>query len=212
MNPETVNYKSVSAYGTMQSESAPYQELQVPGEPGVWFCARHRSVRTRLRCGRCEKPICPKCTVIGPTGARCRDCGSNRASHIYKISPAQFLISFLAAVGLGIVGLAATRVLAGFWFALFFVGPAIGPVLGRVVTKITGGKRGPILATVVSCGIAIGALGSSVGSTLMFLTRMPKVPAAVSLPTQMILLSAFEDPFLWLFLVLSIVGIWWWLK
>ena len=37
-------------------------------------CYKHPKVPTNLSCGRCERPICTKCAVIGPNGVRCRDC------------------------------------------------------------------------------------------------------------------------------------------
>ncbi len=52
--------------------------VAVPGEEGAYYCDRHKKVVTRVRCGRCEKPICPRCTVYGPAGTRCRDCARNR--------------------------------------------------------------------------------------------------------------------------------------
>jgi len=52
--------------------------VAVPGEEGAFFCARHKREVTRVRCGRCETPICPRCTVFGPAGVRCRDCARNR--------------------------------------------------------------------------------------------------------------------------------------
>lgn len=52
----------------------------VPGEPGAFYCGRHPKVVTRLRCGRCETPICPKCMVYTPAGARCRDCSRNKVA------------------------------------------------------------------------------------------------------------------------------------
>lgn len=58
--------------------SAPAAAVEASGEAGVYFCARHPKVKTRLRCGRCEVPICPKCTVFSPAGTRCRDCARNK--------------------------------------------------------------------------------------------------------------------------------------
>ncbi len=29
---------------------------------------------TGLRCGRCERPVCTKCVILGPAGPRCKDC------------------------------------------------------------------------------------------------------------------------------------------
>jgi len=52
--------------------------VAVVGEDGAWYCAKHTKVVTRLRCGRCETPICPKCTVYTPAGTRCRACAKNK--------------------------------------------------------------------------------------------------------------------------------------
>ncbi len=37
-------------------------------------CLRHPAVATGLRCARCGTPICPRCLVHAPVGARCPDC------------------------------------------------------------------------------------------------------------------------------------------
>ena len=37
-------------------------------------CYRHPDREVAVRCGRCDRPICLRCTVEGPVGARCRDC------------------------------------------------------------------------------------------------------------------------------------------
>ena len=50
----------------------------VVGEDGAWYCTKHTKIVTRLRCGRCEAPICPKCTVYTPAGTRCRACAKNK--------------------------------------------------------------------------------------------------------------------------------------
>lgn len=43
-------------------------------ESPVTRCARHPKVETALGCGRCETPICPRCLVTTPVGARCPAC------------------------------------------------------------------------------------------------------------------------------------------
>ena len=50
----------------------------VPGDDGAFYCARHKKTATRLHCGRCETPVCPRCVVQSPAGIRCRDCARNR--------------------------------------------------------------------------------------------------------------------------------------
>ncbi len=62
--------------GAALAESA--APVAVPGESGAWYCMKHTKTITRLRCGRCESPICPKCTVYTPAGTRCRVCAKNK--------------------------------------------------------------------------------------------------------------------------------------
>lgn len=54
------------------------QDVQVAGESDVFYCYRHKKEPTRLRCGKCDIPICTKCAMFGPAGVRCRVCGRNR--------------------------------------------------------------------------------------------------------------------------------------
>lgn len=54
--------------------------VAVEGDPGAYYCFKHKHEVTRVTCGRCEKPICTKCLVIGPAGVRCRDCARNKVS------------------------------------------------------------------------------------------------------------------------------------
>lgn len=55
------------------------EAVPVPdAEPGTYYCHRHKKVPTRVRCGHCEAPVCPKCAVYGPVGVRCRQCASHR--------------------------------------------------------------------------------------------------------------------------------------
>ena len=68
--------------------------VAVPGEDGIWFCTRHTKAVTRLRCGRCEAPICPKCTVYTPAGTRCRACSKNKIA----VRPAGLLHGALGVV------------------------------------------------------------------------------------------------------------------
>jgi len=57
---------------------SPLVAIPVPGDPGAFYCAKHNKAVTRLRCGRCENPICPKCTVYTPGGTRCRTCARHK--------------------------------------------------------------------------------------------------------------------------------------
>ena len=52
--------------------------IVVNGESGAYYCFKHKKEVTRITCGRCEKPICTKCLVIGPAGVRCKQCANNK--------------------------------------------------------------------------------------------------------------------------------------
>ena len=58
--------------------AAKEEAVPAPGEEGIYYCARHKKEATRVRCGRCETPVCTRCAVHGPAGVRCRDCARNR--------------------------------------------------------------------------------------------------------------------------------------
>ncbi len=208
-----------------------FEELKVPGEEGVWNCARHKGVQTRLRCGRCEKPICPKCTVMAPTGARCRECVSNRDAHMYQVGPKHLGLAFSAAVGVGVLGAFLTSIAGAFWLWILLYAPAVGPLLGRLITRITGGKRGPKVALVVSLGLICGALGCalaaawfSYGNSLQGfdpeLADLPPEVAAqmrqglqkVPLTLPLLLALTLGNFPLWIFIFIAVGGVWWWLK
>jgi hypothetical protein len=54
--------------------------VEVDGDDGAYYCHKHKKEVTRVTCGRCEKPICPKCMVISPAGVRCNECARNKVS------------------------------------------------------------------------------------------------------------------------------------
>ena len=79
---------------TTQAEAV-QAAVPVPGGEGAFFCAKHTKVVTRLRCGRCETPICPRCTVPTPAGMRCRACAKNKIA----VRPAGLLHGAVGALG-----------------------------------------------------------------------------------------------------------------
>lgn len=174
---------------TSAPNASNYEALEVPGEPGVYFCARHRKVKVRLRCGRCETPICARCTMMTPVGARCRNCGLNRSSHIYQLSPLQILIALSVSVALGALGALFIAKLPFIAILTVLYSPALGALAGKVVVRATGGKRGTKTAAVSVAGFAIGALllTLALGASLL-------------------------NPWLWIFIGLSGVGAWYWIR
>ena len=195
----------------MTDTTQDFSDLTIPEEPGVYWCWRHRKVKTRLRCGRCEKPICPKCTVMGPTGARCRECASNRTQHIYRVSPVQFALTFVASAILSVVGV---TLLQAVGFFLLFFAPVIGTLLSKIINMITRGKRGPALATVASLGAALGGLVPVALQWLIFSQVPPDMPPGMPPdPASSISLALLPQlGYVLIYLALVIPAIWYWIK
>jgi hypothetical protein len=128
---------------------------------GVVACARDPEVQTALRCSRCDTPICPKCLVHTPVGARCRDCARISRSPVYTLGSSEILRAAAAAIILGVVmGLVWGFVLLPFSFGFFsiFLGAGLGYAFTRALEFSTGRKRGPAVVgfAVVGIGIAWG--------------------------------------------------------
>lgn len=121
-------------------------------------CPRHPAVETALRCSRCETPICPRCLVQTPVGARCRDCARIVKSPIYTLSGAHLARAGVAAVAGGIVmGLIWGFVLLPFTFGFLsiFLGAALGYGFTRAMEYATGRKRGPVVVAFAIGGIVL---------------------------------------------------------
>lgn len=121
-------------------------------------CAAHPDVETRLRCGKCGKPICPQCMVQTPVGARCRDCARVRRIPTYEISGLYLLRAIGAGLGVaaasGLVwGLIRNFTLFGYFNILLALGVAwaVAEVLSVAVNR----RRGSTLATIGALSVAV---------------------------------------------------------
>jgi hypothetical protein len=127
--------------------------------PETVRCATHPDVATNLRCGKCGKPICPRCLVQTPVGARCRDCAKLYRLPTYRLAATDYLKAAGTALGVAIVvGLAwgfITNLVSFIYLNLLLAagaGYAIGEVTGLAVNR----KRGPWLAAVGGIAVVIG--------------------------------------------------------
>jgi hypothetical protein len=125
------------------------------GEPPPLYCYRHPDRETWVRCGRCDQPICTRCSMQGPVGLRCKTCGKPSRDALASLRPNQIAIGLAVAGGLGAaVGYFGAQV--GFFMIVlgFFAGTIIAEALDRTV----GIKRGPRILAIAIAGIAIGGL------------------------------------------------------
>ena len=122
------------------------------------FCYRHPERETYISCGRCDRPICTSCAMLGPVGARCRECGKLAFDPMSSFTPLQLAGGLAVAVGGGLVG-GFIGLQIGFFFALC-LGPVVGGFIAEGVMRVTGFKTGPVMRTVVIGGMVIGAVGA----------------------------------------------------
>ncbi len=92
-------------------------------------CAAHPNVETNLRCGKCGKPICPRCMVQTPVGARCPECARLYKLPTYRVSKQYYLKAIGTALGMAIIGGVVWGVVIGFipiFFLNFLLAPGVG--------------------------------------------------------------------------------------
>jgi len=135
-------------------------------ESGTLRCARHPNTETVLRCGRCETPICPRCLVPTPVGARCPTCAQvKRFSTLLK--PRELARS----IGFGLLVAAVGTVVLTFIPFLGLIGyAALGFGVGEAVSVGANRKRvrelAPIAVACLFLGFEIGVVGLFVANGL----------------------------------------------
>jgi hypothetical protein len=130
-------------------------------------CATHPNVDTNLRCGKCGQPICPKCLVETPVGARCRKCARLYKLPTFRVTGQYYLRATGTALGVAIVTGAAWGFLHSYLggygsmislVAGYGIGYAVGEVTGLAINRkrgrwlaVTGG--GAVVISFVAAGL-----------------------------------------------------------
>ncbi len=117
-------------------------------------CADHPDVETRLRCSRCGRPICPRCSVRTPVGMRCPDCGGTRSA--VAANPA----GTLTAAGAGLAVATAVGIAWGFFpdwqfYWALLLGFGAVETMVRVLTKRQGLDLQAIAIVIVVYGVLL---------------------------------------------------------
>jgi hypothetical protein len=128
-------------------------------DSGTLYCANHPQTTTRLRCNRCEKPICAKCAVLTPTGYRCKECVRGQQKVYDTAKGIDYPLLFGVVVILTAIGGLAVEMLG---FFSIFLAPVVGMIIARVARFVTQKRRSrnlfrlAIVAAVVGCLPFIG--------------------------------------------------------
>ena len=126
-------------------------------------CEAHPDIETILRCGKCDKPICPKCMVETPVGARCRECARINKLPTFQVSGKQMLISsgvgLLIAVAYGFLW-GMVSLFANFIFLNLLLGAGAGYVISEGMSRVINRKRGTKLAVIASILVLVSGFAS----------------------------------------------------
>jgi len=119
------------------------------------YCANHPSVETSLHCNNCEKPICPKCAVLTPTGYRCRECVRNQQRIFDTAYWYDYPLGFIIAAILAYIGSFAVPFVS---FFIIFLAPIFGVVIAEAVRLGIRKRRSKALFAIIAIGAALGSL------------------------------------------------------
>jgi hypothetical protein len=139
-------------------------------------CARHPGTETVLRCGRCETPICPRCMVDTPVGARCPTCAGVKRFRLL-VKPVELVRAIAYGIAVGALG----TVIYTF---VPFLGPLIsfaivGFGVGHAVLIGANRKRARELAPIA---VACLFVGYEIGLVARFATESAFGPELLILP------------------------------
>lgn len=121
-------------------------------------CTAHPEVETNLTCSKCGKPICPKCLVQTPVGARCRKCAHLSKLPTYQVPLHYYLRATGAALGLAVaIGLiwGVLQSLLPFLYLNLLLASGVGYAIGEAIGRSVNRKRGRGLAIVAGAAVVI---------------------------------------------------------
>lgn len=118
-------------------------------------CVNHPDRETYLRCNRCERPICSECSVLTPTGYRCKDClrGQQR---IFETAQS---VDYILAAGIAlIVSFLGSYIAPVMQFFTIFVAPIVGMIASEIVRRVIHRRRSRLLFQLAAAGAVLGGL------------------------------------------------------
>jgi hypothetical protein len=124
---------------------------------GNTYCQVHPTLKTALRCNRCERLICAKCAVRTPVGYRCKECIRVQEDTFFNAGGADYGKLLAVGVVLGAVGAFIASHL-GMLFSLLFSTFAVG-IITEAALRFNKRKRGRYMGEALATGIVIAVLG-----------------------------------------------------
>lgn len=121
-------------------------------------CSFHPGVQTEVRCGECDRYICPKDMVPTPVGYKCPVCAKPARSQYVVVKPDQLLRASLVGGAVGVFG---GIVLAYVPLLGIFSGLIWGAATAEAARRASGGHREWAVGLVAVAAIVVGAFAGS---------------------------------------------------
>jgi hypothetical protein len=126
-------------------------------------CANHPQVQTVVSCGRCDKPLCPRCMIYTPVGVRCRDCAQLRRLPQYTLTPRVYARVLPTAAALALIcGFLLSLVPHLGLLASIVIGVLIGVLVSDVLRRVSGYKQGRAMQAIAGATVIVSILSSNV--------------------------------------------------
>jgi len=121
----------------------------------VLYCANHPQTPTRLRCNRCEKPICVKCAISTPTGYRCKECVRGQQ----KTFETALWYDYVTSVAIGsVLSFIGSRLIPVLGFFTIFLAPVAGVIIAEAIRLVVQRRRSKRLYQLSALATVIGSL------------------------------------------------------
>lgn len=124
-------------------------------QPATLHCSVHPDRETLLRCNRCNRPMCSQCSVLTPTGYRCKECVSGQQRTFETTKTFDLPLAFVIALILGGIGAYISSFLG---FFTIFVAPIVGTAIAEVIRWAVKKRRSTNLGIAADVGAGIGAM------------------------------------------------------
>ncbi|KUK46178.1 MAG: putative membrane protein [Anaerolinea thermophila] len=118
-------------------------------------CYKHPDRETYLRCNQCDRPICPSCAILTPTGYRCQDCVRGQEKKFNTAQLSDYIIACIVSALIAFFGSYMARFLG---FFTLLLAPLASMLITEVVLKLTKGRNADSLNKVILISAIVGSL------------------------------------------------------
>jgi len=165
LNVPVKDRDSRSRVDTVKSSGLVTEHLDHPidrlSQGGMKYqCINHPKRETSLRCNRCDNPICSQCAILIPVGYRCPQCIKEREDIYFNARSVDYVFAAVVSIPLSIVGaMIAFRLGSLAWgILMLLISPAIGSMIGGIVFRVVGRRRGRWIPHLVSGAVIFGGI------------------------------------------------------